>query len=249
MVLESIFTPEEAEKNPLDMFLLGVIVPSIGLWLAYYIFPSSASTWGIFLTSLALLPLLHHILAHEETQDITDFGETIWQRHGDVIADYLLMFAGMIVSFFAWYKFLPEALKGIFFDSQIAMLSMEVNPATILLTNVKILIAFIALAILFGAGAILLLAWDASLTAVLIGNTLASGGLTSSLPVFGFKALEMLGFSAAAIAGGILSAAIVRKHYKDKRFHYVLLDVTVLFMVATIAIVAGALLKGYLVYY
>ena len=250
MVLESIISPQEAEKNPLDMFLLGIIVSTIGLWLAYYIFPSSTSTWGIFLTALALLPLLHHILAHEEAEDMAEIGKHIWERHGDVIADYLFMFAGMTVSFLGWYKFLPATKQAIFFKSQITMLGLQIDPATILLTNIKILVVFIALAVVFGAGAVLLLAWDASITAVLIGNMFVAGGnISASLPMFGFKILEALGFSAAAIAGGILSVALVRKHYKSKKFHFVLLDVTTLFSLAVLVIVAAALLKAYVIYY
>ncbi|MFH1424750.1 MAG: hypothetical protein ABIG20_03650 [archaeon] len=247
MVLESLFTSNEIRRHPWDMFILGLFVSSLGTWLAYYIFPNGSSSWSIFLTTLALAPLIHRVLVREEQEEFDIKEKSLFKRHADVISDYVFLFFGMLTSFTAWFLFVPDAVRAILFNNQLALLTTTVDPSLALLTNLKILSAFILIAFVFGAGAILLLAWDASITAALIGSIIRKSYAGVSIGgVLLYEIPEIMGYSLGAIAGGMLSAAIIRKHYKTKAFPHILLDVMIMIFFAVVLVVISALAKAYI---
>lgn len=293
MVLESILSAQEAERHPIDMFFLGFGVASLGLWLAFYIFPKEASNWTLFLAAFALEPLLLRLFYLEERYEINLSRSTIWQRHENVIMDYLLLFFGMVIAFSFWYALLPQPLTNIMFENQVAEIgriqylrasltgaaiatSAAVGPEQvsalissklgtlkfIMANNLRLLFLFVSFSFIFGAGAILLLAWNATVVGVAIGNlirteivaTHIAGTLTTyftALPVsfFAFFAhgiFEVLGYFVGAIAGGILSVAIVKRHYRNPHFRTLVKDVLILTALAGFLIVVGAAVEVYI---
>ena len=293
MVLEAILSAEEAERHPLDMLFLGFGVSSLGLWLAFYIFPKEASNWVLFLAAFALEPLLLRLFYVEERYDIAISRPTIWQRHENVIMDYLMLFFGMVLAFSFWYTLLPQELSSIMFQNQIAEvgriqglrasltgaiivsgstalqntnLSGMINSKMqvlnfIMANNLRLLFLFIAFSFIFGAGAILLLTWNATVVGVAIGNLIREGIVTTHLagkltsyftafPIsfFSFFAhgiFEVLGYFIGAIAGGILSVAIVKKHYTSPHFNVLVKDVVLLTMLSAGLIIFGAVVEVY----
>src|SRR3989344_1449460 len=290
MVAESIISAEEVERHPLDMFFLGFGTASLGLWLAYYIFPKEASNWFLFLTAFALEPLLLRLFYLEEQEEITLHHPTLWQRHKDVIMDYLFLFFGMVIAFSFWYTMLPLDLTNIMFQNQIAEVARIQNLRVVLtggilatgavaasqagptlasilenkvamlkfiaVNNLRLLFLFAAFSFIFGAGAILLLVWNAAVVGVAVGN-LAREGITAAhisvraaayfkaLPVsflafFVHGIFEILGYFVGAIAGGILSVAIIRKHYNNPHFPTLVMDVIMLILLSVGLIVVGA---------
>ena len=292
MVLEAILSAQEAESHPLDMFFLGFGVSTLGLWLAFYIFPKEASNWLLFLAAFALEPLLLRLFYLEERYDITFARPTIWQRHQNVIVDYLLLFFGMVIAFSFWYTVLPQPLTNIMFENQIAevtriqglratLTGAVIGSGTtgalnlggaisskfqtlnfIMANNLRLLFLFIAFSFIFGAGAILLLVWNAAVVGVAIGNlirteivaTHLAGTLTAyftALPVsfFAFFAhgiFEVMGYFIGAIAGGILSVAIVKRHYNSPHFGLLVKDVVLLTALSAILIIFGAWVEVYI---
>ena len=295
MVLESIISAEEVERHPLDMFFLGFGTASLGLWLAYYIFPKEASNWFLFLTAFALEPLLLRLFYLEEKGEINLERPTIWQRHERVIMDYLFMFFGMVIGLSFWYAILPQELTNIMFENQIAevfriqnlrvaltgstigtgaAIATQFGPSLtailesktkmlefIAVNNLRLLFLFAAFSFIFGAGAILLLVWNAAVVGVAVGN-LAREGITAAhisvraaayfkaLPVsflafFVHGIFEILGYFVGAIAGGILSVAIIRKHYNNPHFPTLVMDVIMLILLSVGLIVVGAFVEVY----
>ncbi len=292
MVLEAILSAQEAESHPFDMFFLGFGVATLGLWLAFYIFPKEASNWLLFLAAFALEPLLLRLFYLEERYEITLSRPTIWQRHENVIVDYLLLFFGMVIAFSFWYTVLPQALTNIMFENQVAevtriqglrasltgaviasgavagpqisgYISEQLKTLNfIMANNLRLLFLFIAFSFIFGAGAILLLTWNAAVVGVAIGNliraelvaTQLAGTLAvyfKSLPIsfFAFFAhgiFEVLGYFVGAIAGGILSVAIVKRHYTSPHFGILLKDVILLTALSAVLIIFGAFVEVYI---
>ena len=289
MVLESILTPQEVEKQPLDMFLLGFLVASLSLWLAYYIFPDGASSWFLFLTTLAVVPLMLRLMRIEEGKEEKLTKESLWQRHDEIIFVYLFLFFGMVVAFSFWFTILPNGITNIMFKDQVAELSRLqglrasltgaaaasgmaavsgaiVSKATLLkiimVNNLRLLFLFVLFSFIFGTGAILLLTWNAAVVGVAVGD-LIKGTIVATASLFNkttvyFKTLpisilgfflhgifEILGYFIGAIAGGILSVAIVRKHYDSPHFKRVALDIIILLAISIALIVAGAYIEVY----
>ncbi|HIJ98790.1 TPA: stage II sporulation protein M [archaeon] len=296
MVLESIISAEEVERHPLDMFFLGFGTASLGLWLAYYIFPKEASNWFLFLTAFALEPLLLRLFYLEEEEEITLHHPTLWQRHEGVIMDYMYLFFGMVIAFSFWYALLPQELTNIMFENQIsevvriqnlrvaltggfigtgAVTAAQFGPSLsailenktemlkfIMINNLRLLFLFAAFSFIFGAGAILLLTWNAAVVGVAVGNLARQEIVAAQLSVRTvayFKALpisflaffvhgifEILGYFIGAIGGGILSVAIIKKHYNNPRFNVLLWDVLLLILISAGLIIFGAFVEVYI---
>ncbi|MFO7872768.1 MAG: stage II sporulation protein M [Candidatus Undinarchaeales archaeon] len=297
MVLESILSPEEAERQPFDMLILGFAVSSLALWLAYYVFPKEASNWFLFLTAIAVEPLLVRIFKEEEGEEIRISKETLWARHDDVVLDLLFLFFGMVISFSFWFTILPSGIVNVMFENQISEImriqnlklgvaggfvgtlaavaeTKQINFSNsvltkarvfkfILVNNLRLMFLFVAFSFLFGAGAILLLTWNAAVVGAAVGNmirvTIVDVANLSTKAAMYFKALpvsilsffvhgifEILGYFLGAIAGGILSVAIIRKHYESPHFKRLLWDVILLLTLASALIIIGAGVEVYI---
>tara|TARA_B100000315_G_scaffold260762_2_gene324963 strand:+ start:1200 stop:2006 length:807 start_codon:yes stop_codon:yes gene_type:complete len=244
MVLESLFTVEEAEKEPSNLFLLGIVISTVALWLSFYIFPQGASTWMLFIITLAVVPLMHKAFMIEEAKGIIP-SRKLLRGHFPIIKMYIYLFLGIFVSLVFWYLFLPTHLLEIIFSVQMNVASTILSDGSILMMSLKVLGLFMLLTFLYGAGGILILAWDAALSSVIVGNllkhiflgTYSSGMLAILLP----SLFEIIGYSLAAIAAGILSVAFYKGHLRGKFAKYILIDFAVLTLLALIMVSIGAL--------
>ena len=136
----------------------------------------------------------------------------------------------------------------------------------ILTNNVGVLMLAILSSFVYGAGALFLIGWNASVIAVKIGQgTLAllpsyahMGGLGGFVVAYLhglFNALgflphgifELPGFFVGAIAGGIISVAMTKKVYRKKEFQIIVKDALILFAWALSFVLLGALIEAYLI--
>ncbi|MDP7282029.1 MAG: stage II sporulation protein M, partial [Candidatus Undinarchaeales archaeon] len=133
----------------------------------------------------------------------------------------------------------------------------------ILANNMRLLFLFVAFSFVFGAGALLLLTWNAAVVGVAIGNlirqTIATGAGVgaktaayfvafpiSFLSFFVHGIFEIVGYFVGAIAGGIFSVAIVRKHYNRPEFKRIAVDVGILLVVAMGLMLIGGVIEVYI---
>jgi uncharacterized membrane protein SpoIIM required for sporulation len=287
MVLESIISPEGVRKNPKSMFILGLLYSIIATVLAYFIFPSDPSLSIIFLTTLAALPLLIKVLEEEEQEEM-DYITTakdlpLIGKHLDVFLDFLYLFFGFLLCFLLIFTLLPSDLGSLFFSKQaetiqsilgpsgffsansgvnMAAYSAEEGLKVIMLNNFKVLLFSLLFSFLYGAGAIFILAWNASVLAVAMGSFIKSkiaelgavagasiiavyfqAGSLSLLRYMVHGIPELSAYFLGAVAGGIISAAVVRSDYKDPKFYDILLDSVDLIALASLLLIIGALLE------
>ena len=281
MVLETLSNAYEAEKNPKKIFVHGFIYGLIGLLLALWTFPAYASIVAIFFTSIAAVPLLYAIIKEEEDKDYHERDEKILlKEHSKAIHAYLMLFLGVVVAQVATYILLPEQLLTTAFEAQINTYQ-TINPyaeitgaattsgeyfTKIFLNNLRVLILCVLFSFAYGAGAIFVLTWNASVIAVAIGNTLrthaaeaaAIGGLAGTANYLGITAhtfvlrygihgtLEIAGYIVAALAGGIISVATIRKHYQTKEFEHIVMDSADLILIAVALLLLAAGIEAYI---
>ncbi len=119
----------------------------------------------------------------------------------------------------------------------------EATFGRIFFNNVKVLLFTLIFAFFYGAGAIFILAWNAAVVGTAIGifarNSIgtAAGGIglssiASYFPIYSAGLLrymthgifEILAYFMVALAGGIISIAVVRHDFGSKEFRKVLLD-------------------------
>ncbi|MCD6576194.1 MAG: hypothetical protein J7K73_03480 [Nanoarchaeota archaeon] len=146
-------------------------------------------------------------------------------------------------------NFSGSAIQGAF--------TAEESLKIILLNNFKVLLFSLLFSFLYGAGAIFILAWNSSILAVAMGNFIKrqigtlGGGVSayfkaSSLGVarYMIHGLPEIGaYFLGAIAGGIISAAVVKSDYKDPKFYEIVLDSFDLIALAVLLLIIGALLE------
>ncbi len=132
----------------------------------------------------------------------------------------------------------------------------------IFFNNMKVLTFCILFSFLFGAGAIFILAWNASVIGVAIGNYIR-GGLTNIAQSIGMEKVagyfsvisvgllkyvihgipEILAYFVAALAGGIISIGVIRHDFKGRKFEHIILDAADLVLLSIAILFIAAILE------
>ena len=214
------------------------------------------STGGLFAVLFTILPSVYfitHLIKKEELLEekcIIDHKNGFWTRQGKDILILLFYFFGVSMSFAFWAFFLPEN----FFQVQIAKihqihgLSGAVTGQewaafnSILFNNIQVLLFSFAFSFIFGAGAIFIIAWNASVLGVFVGNKLSQYIWhipLATLPYLPHAIPEISGYVCAGLAGGLISASVLRKQ-KCEVFRVIFFDSFKLLAMGTVFIFLGA---------
>ena len=273
MVVESIANSLRC-RRPWSLFFVAFAVTSMALFLAYWIFAEYASLIMVFLTVFAFLPLLYRIIKTEEEKDLaTDDEAALLREHAHALSFLMFMFVGMVAAFALWYVVLPSTMASSVFRVQtqtIVNLNQNVlgnfSKLTILskifVNNIKVMIFCILFSFIYGAGAIFILSWNASVIGVALGNFIRTKttayastlGLGTTSGYFFVTSVgvaryfihglpEILAYFVAGLAGGIISVAIIKHNYATKRFERVLLDATDLILISIGILFLAALIE------
>lgn len=277
MVLETLISPLKAESSPWRMFFLGIIYSTVGMFLSMWVFRGHAGLVMVFLTVLACLPIVQGTLRLEEKKDHSEKSEIfLLKEHAKALSFLMLLFFGFVVSFSFWYVTLPNTTIADVYGTQMetirAVNSINADGSflssspffwQIFSNNLKVLFFTILFSFFYGAGAVFILAWNASVVGAAVGN-FARNGLHNIALETGFNNLgnyftayslgllrylthgsfEILAYFMAALGGGIVSIAIARHGFGSKDFFRVLADsvdlialsLAVLFLAATIEV-------------
>jgi uncharacterized membrane protein SpoIIM required for sporulation len=136
----------------------------------------------------------------------------------------------------------------------------------IFFNNLKVLFFCIVFSFIYGAGAIFVLSWNASVIALAIGNVIktkaALAAAAGSLSLWGWVKiitvdgigryflhgiLEITSYVIAAIAGGIISVAIVKRHFAAEKTERIILDVSDLLLASFLVLLVSAVLEVYII--
>lgn len=135
----------------------------------------------------------------------------------------------------------------------------------ILSSNMRVLLLGLIFSLLYGIGAIFILTWNASVIGAAMGtlikNTLASLALEAGSPTlvhyfhalsFGFLRYaihgipEILSYFTAALAGGIISVAVIKHDLFSKKFKHILMDSIDLIILSILLLIISALIEVYI---
>ena len=93
MVLESLVSPEKAEKNPMSMVIYGFIFTSISIILSLLIFREEASMVAVFLTVMISIPLVYSTMKFEEDEDLKINNErALMKQHWKALKFFIFLF-------------------------------------------------------------------------------------------------------------------------------------------------------------
>ncbi len=275
MVVESVLNALKAEKKPALLIVIGFLYCSLALLLAITTFKAQASMVFVFLTVLGAIPLMYNIIKSEEKKDVSDFHEVaLLKEHWKALVALMALFLGITLAVTLWYSVLPGETVGHLFADQIGTFN-SLNGritgftwlenvgrfTTIFFNNIKVLIFCILFSFLYGAGAIFILTWNASVIGTAMGNIIRSN-LATIAKVFGLEQIgqyfsaisigllrymihgipEILSYFVAGLAGGIISIAVIRHDFEGRKFEHVILDSADLLLVAIgLVFIAGIL--------
>lgn len=277
MVVESFLNPFNAEKKPWEMFFLGFLYTTIGIALSLWIFRSEASLVAVFMITMAALPIFYNTMRLEESKDLLMDKETeILREHNKAISFFMYLFIGITFACALWYVVLPTSTVNQLFDKQTETIQTINNQVSgnaihnlnafskIFFNNFKVLSFSILFSFVYGAGAIFILSWNATVIGAAIGNFVRSNissytssmGLLEAGNYFHVFSLGLLKYSVHGIpeiaayfygglAGGIISVAIVKKHFKSEKFPVIMRDFSELVLIAIGFLIAASFMEVY----
>ncbi len=279
MVLESIMSPLKAEKHPREMFFIGLIYSSIAIFLSIWIFKDYSSLVMVFLTVNVTVPIMYHTMKLEEKKSMEIKSETLLlKEHSRAISFFVYMFIGFVIAFSLWYIFLPPNLVNTVFSVQeqtIKAINAKLISGSainllntfgqIFFNNVKVLLFSIFFAFFFGAGAIFILTWNASVISAALGNFIRNN-LAYSANTVGFSKIwayfhvfslgllryfihgipEIAAYFMGGLAGGIISVAVIRHHLSDDRFKKIIFDSLDLVILAIFMLFIAGLIEVFI---
>jgi len=258
MVLESILSGQKNRKQPMVIFLLSILISVISIFISYTVFKQNTGLFTVVIISLIMVPFMNTMMADEEEETAkTGEGQSFFKRHGDVILAYSVMFLGMILAMSFAFVILPEAVVETIFDHQInevniiqGRFSFGSQFLDIVANNVSVLMLAFLFSFLLGTGAVLILAWNASVLSAAIGLIAKNLGGVTGIPVavlifIPHGTFEILAYFIGAIAGGLISAAVMRDG--SGKFGYIIKDSVGLMIISFICLIIGAVIETFII--
>ena len=277
IVLESLSTPIRAIKRPWEMLLVGFLYATVAVFLATWIFRAYSSLIMVLLTVLVSVPLMYKSMRIEEQEASKSKDQiSLLEHHGKVLSYLLFMFVGFLLAFTVWFVVLPSTIVQSLFSSQLETISAINNRIVgnavgsgaiflhIFLNNFKVLLFSLFFAFFFGAGAIFILTWNASVISAAMGgfikDKLAMWGVAGGVGAVNyFHAFslwllrylihgipEIAAYFVGGIAGGIISVAMINKDLETGRFKNVMIDAIDLVLIAVALLVFAAFVEVYI---
>ncbi|MBI3623786.1 stage II sporulation protein M [Candidatus Pacearchaeota archaeon] len=219
------------------------------------------------------LPFMYFLIRQEEEEDETVEGFfSVWRMHKNAIYAFMWLFLGFVLSFAAWYMILQDSNL---FNAQIETYCMINSPGniegcvqrydienkgttgaatkelrflSIIENNVYVMIFTLIFSLIFGAGAIFVLAWNASVISAAVG--IFTNYQLKNIPfgllrymIHGFP--EIAAYFITALAGGIFGIGVIRNGVKSPKFLRIVENVVVLLFIAIIILIVAAIVEVY----
>ena len=277
MVLEDVLSAQTVEKKPLYVLPIAFIYTSIALFFALWIFPSHAAIIAVVLVTILTMPLFWGVVGIEKRKQESDkdylrniiFGRFTHDKD-KLMMFFVWFFLGLSMAVAFWFVFLPsDMLKDLFYvqlntirEINLALSGGAVSQGfflAIMANNIKVLSLTVLFSFIFGAGAMFILAWNASVIGVAIGDSIRSGLASAKTTGFATAAHytgaisagffrymihgvpEIIAYFVGALAGAMLSIAIVKHEIGSVHFKKTIFDVGGLVLIAMgLLLIAGA---------
>jgi uncharacterized membrane protein SpoIIM required for sporulation len=265
-MLESLIRPKTAEKDPKEIFFIAILFSFIGVAFAEYIFPTQSSVFTVALVTMLFLPLFQRLFEIEEKKDYK-LHNNLFKRHEELFIVFGAFFLGVIVAMSFIYTFF-HGMRGAFvlqegwYTANGLMTGQALGNSsfwTYFVNNSQVMLMMFLLSVIFGAGAIFILTWNASIIAVYVGfviNSFIRTGISPELAYFigvpaGIGSIALHGvpeigaYILGALAGGMLSVGVIREQFKG-HFEQIFIDSVIFLCAAEALIVLAAVLEAFI---
>ena len=226
----------------------------------------------VLFTVMFSIPFIYYTLRLEENRITQRKGSIgLIKEHRHALYAFMWLFIGFTVAFAFWYAVLPTTTS---FREQIETYCMINRPASfnecvtqygikdttvttpfltnkerlflIFTNNMYVLIFTLVFSLIFGAGVIFILAWNASVIGAAIG--IFADSKLSALPLGLARYMihglpEIASYFLVALAGGMVSIAVIKHEAGTEKFWGVLQDSLNLIILAIVVLFLAALVE------
>lgn len=228
-------------------------------------------------TVMFSIPFMYYAIKNEEQKDLEQSGFVrLLLQHGRALSMFIWLFLGFIVAYSFWHilfagsglldaqvsvycqinKPSPSAFQNCLEQYGVGGLQKTTGFITardkvfmIFANNIYVLIFTLLFSLIFGAGAIFILAWNASVIAAAVG--IFTNSQLKNLPMGLARYLihgipEIAAYFIGALAGGIISIAVIRRDMARGKFWDILQDSLNLVILAVVVLFIAALMEVFL---
>jgi len=223
-------------------------------------------------TVLFSMPFVYYTLKLEESRITKNRGS--WQLlkdHRKAIYAFLFLFVGYTVAFFIWYTLLPttdsfrtqievycQINRPSSFNDCVSQYGLKDSPSVvpfltnkerlflIFTNNMYVLLFTLIFSLLFGAGVIFVLAWNATVIGAAMGifTNYNLGGIFAGFTRFFLHGIfEIASYFIIALAGGMVSVAVINHELGTSKFWDVLQDSLNLIIASVIVLFLAGLIE------
>lgn len=268
---------EEEKKDVSDfheVFLLKEHGKALKAFIALFVGVTlSVTAWYVFapINVFFSVIIFVFILFEERLKEVE---KRLFRHNLHILVLGLAIIVGLLIAGLSWYA-LPSNSSEQLFESQTNTIN-KINSgvtgmasrsnlgafSSIFFNNVQVLIFCILFSFIYGAGAIFVLVWNASVIGTAIGNYIRTN-LASVAHLVGaeraahylnvvsiglFKYVihgfpEILAYFVAALAGGIISVGVIKHDFKGRKFEHIVLDAADLLLLSLAILLVAAVLE------
>lgn len=220
------------------------------------------------------LPFMYYLIKKEEKEDEEVTGLfSVWRIHSDALYAFMWLFMGFVIAFSFWFIVLQDQNL---FNAQIETFCMinspgrigecvsqysfeSINPTgaatkgtkflSIITNNIYVMIFTLIFSLIFGAGAIFILAWNASVISAAIG--VFTKYQIIDLPIGIARYMihgipEIAAYFMTALAGGIFGVGAIRNGIRNIKFLRVVENVIILLFISIVLLLIAAAIEVYI---
>ena len=231
-----------------------------------------------FTVMLSLPFMFYMIKQEETKDDKIREERKLIKEHGKALSALLFLFMGYVVAFSVLFMVMPQSMTASNFGIQVetycsinspgnvegcvsgnlatggaitgmATLQEKMNRlSSILSNNFYVLLLSLAFSFIFGAGAIFILAWNASVIAAAVGIFAKHpSALHQGLMRYMIHGIpEIAAYFVAALAGGIISIAVIKHEFRHERFWHILQDSLDLIILSLVILLFAGLIEVFI---
>ncbi|MBI2449871.1 stage II sporulation protein M [Candidatus Pacearchaeota archaeon] len=236
-----------------------------------------ASYSGILLVTFTVMftmPFIYYVIKREEEKDLKDTGSLkMLLGHHRIFQALIWMFIGFLVAFSLGYVLFPQTQSfkaqietfcsinrpgsfdqcvtqyGVRPPKQTAAVAGKERLFIIFSNNIYVLIFTLVFSLIFGAGAVFVLAWNATVIAAAIGIFSRESVINIPIGLARYMThgiIEIGAYFVGAVAGGIISIAIIKHEINSQRFWNIMQDSFNLIIIAILLLAVGAFVEVFI---
>ena len=282
-MLDFIFSAKKMLDRPYLMIFEAIYLVIISVFISLLLLPPQYVSIGVltFIT-VGSIPLFNKIFSYSSY--LFNYNKSFFTRHKKLLIILVYFFVGLFVAYSAFYFFSTEPIRETIFLTQNeeiegisylrSSLTGEVSAidsstqagfskvfSLILKNNIGVALRALLLSLFYGAGALFLIAWNASILATVISaeifSSIAISGYGLLSPIIGlFNALfnligyiphglpEILTYFLISFAGAMIARDLNKGIFSTEYKFRVLLDFLLMVGLALLLLVLGALIEA-----